>query len=237
MAEHVLNQIGFRWINEPTRQGAIVHAVVDGRAYAVFVPIGRITLEFSRELGQPPASVGAYPTVAGLFGWVKKAARSVSRAVKKTVKKAGRIASNTARSVSRAAKRVVRKVVPKSIRRAVTRVYNAAAKFVKGIGNIALSVLKNPYVRAAMAAISTAVPILAPAAVALETANRLWLNVEKGVKAAQQIQRGVKTVTNLAAVRAGNNAKAVVASMAKKARQGDQRAQQVMGGVQRLLAA
>lgn len=131
------------------------------------------------------------------------------------------------KKLGRGIKRLGRKVVPKVVRRAAKKVGRVAKKIAKGVK----SVVTHPVFRAGFAAISTAFPVLAPAAAGLEVASRVMKTVDKGRKAAKAIGRGVKTVRNLTRVRKATKARRGVASMIKLARRGDPRAQRTMGAL------
>lgn len=101
-----LQKLGWRWHDN----GVVLTVTVDGHAVEWFVPADHVVLTFGSELasvGCPlPPSVGAYPSVSGLFGGLKRAFRKASRAVKRAVPKA---VSRAAKKVARVAKASARK--------------------------------------------------------------------------------------------------------------------------------
>jgi len=213
---HELQRLGWEW----RQNGAIVSVRIDGQDLKVFVPLARVFLHFDQELsavGCPFEGVGEPMTVGGLFSWVKKAVN--------VVKKAHTFVPGL---IGKAAK----KVLPKAIYRAAAAVHDTAKRYGQHALNIAKKVGTNKYFRAGLAAAAVAVPVLAPAAAAVEIANRAYGMYQRGVDAAKAIQRGIHTAENLASVRNGLAAKGAVAHMINAARNGDPRAQQIMGALQ-----
>jgi hypothetical protein len=104
-------------------------------------------------------------------------------------------------------------------------------KAVKAVGKVAKAIVTNPVFRAGFAALATAVPILAPAAVGLEIGSRVVSKVEKGVKAAKKIKAGVKSAKAAREVKEGIKAKRAIERVAARAEAGDRLAQRAYGGV------
>jgi hypothetical protein len=206
-----LQRLGWSWhqqgIGAGTGPGVMIQAQVNGRTVKVFIPLSRVWLTFDEELqrvGCPSAaSVGAPFSVGGFFDFVKKAASSV-----------------------------VRKVVPKAIQRAATRVVATAKKFGAAAYKGAKAVASNPVFRGAVIAASFAVPALAPAAAALEIANRAAKVYAAGQQAAKAIKAGVNTAQNIDAVRRGLIARQQVQAVVQRAHAGDPRAKQLVGAFQ-----
>lgn len=141
--------------------GVEITVVLDGRPMRVFIPLGRVVVTFNAELARE--GFAEPPSVGdhscvGFFGKIGRAFSSIGKGAARAVKRA-------ASSVTRTAGR-----------------WGAAA--LKGAGKLAQS----PYLRAGLAAASLAMPALAPAAVALETANRAY-------GAAQQARQFVQRPT------------------------------------------
>lgn len=211
----MLQQLGWEWhqngIGSGTGPGVLLRAQVNGRTVKVFIPLGRVWLHFDNELqavGCPSAaSVGAPFSVGGFFDFVKRAASSVAKAAKH--------------------------VVPKAIQRAASKVAAVAKRYGGVIAQGAKFLGKNPVFRGALMAASLAVPALAPAAAALEIANRASAVYQKGLAAAKAIKAGVHTVQNVDAVRRGLMARSQVQAVIQQAHRGDPRARQLVGALQR----
>lgn len=214
-----LERLGWSWhqngIGSGTGPGVMVQAKANGRTIKVFIPLSRVWLTFDEELqrvGCPSAaSVGAPFSVGGFFSFVKKAASSIAS--------------------------VAKKVVPKAIQRAATRVVATAKRYgaaaVKGVK----TVTSNPIFRGALIAASFAVPALAPAAAALEIANRAAKIYSAGQTAAKAIKAGYNTVQNVDAVRRGLMARQQVQAVVQRAHAGDPRAKQLVGAFQQRIVA
>jgi hypothetical protein len=213
-----IQRFGWEWrpdgVGGGTGPGVLVRVVAGGRTLAVFVPLGRVWVNFDTELqrvGCPSSqSVGAPFSVGGFFSFVKKAVSSVAK-----------------------------KVVPKAIQRAAAKVVSVAKHTAQravragvSIGKFAKNVSQNPVFRGALIAASFAVPALAPAAAALEIANRAQQMYARGIEAAKAIKAGANTAANLAAVKNGLAAKAGLQGIIQKAKAGDPRARQVVGAFQ-----
>jgi hypothetical protein len=216
---HKLKSLGWDWHDN----GVVIWAMMDdGRRRAIFVPIRRVWVQFEDALqavGCPDAgSVGCigpraiavgYPgqlSVGGLFDFVKKA-----------VSKAGSVA---------------KRLVPKAIQKAASRVVATAKRYGGAAIRGAQAIGRSPVFRGAVIAASFAVPALAPAAAALEIANRAAGYYQQAQHAAKQIQAGMKTASNIAAVARGLQAKKAIAGVIARAQRGDPRARQVMGAFQ-----
>lgn len=214
-----LQRLGWSWhqngIGAGTGPGVMIQAVVNGRAVKVFIPLSRVWLTFDEELqrvGCPSAaSVGAPFSVGGFFSFIKHAAQSVAK--------------------------VAKRVVPKAIQRAATRVVATAKRYGAAAYKGVKTVTSNPIFRGAMIAASFAVPALAPAAAALEIANRAAKVYQMGQTAAKAIKAGYNTVQNVDAVRRGLMARNQVQAVVQRAHAGDPRAKQLVGAFQQRIVA
>lgn len=199
-----LQQLGWEW----RQNGVILSVRVDGQNMQVFVPLARVFLHFDEQLagvGCPFEGVGEPMSVGGFFSWVKKAASSVAA-----------------------------KVVPKAIQRAAANVVSTAKRYGAHALSAAKAIGTNKYFRMGLTAAAFAVPALAPAAAALEIANRVKSYYAIGVNAAKQIQAGVHTAQNAALVARGLASKNAVAQIIAQAQRGDPRAKQLIGAFQHL---
>lgn len=212
----MLERLGWEWhptgIGQGTGPGVMIKAQVAGRGLMqVFIPLSRVWLSFDQELqrvGCPSAaSVGAPFSVGGFFDFVKKAAKSV-----------------------------VHRVVPKAIQRAASKVVATAKKYGALAAKGAKAIGTNPVFRGAMIAASFAIPALAPAAAALEIANRAMQAYKLGMNAAKAIKQGVHTAENVAAVAKGLTARNQLQAVIQRAHAGDPRARQVVGAFQQRMA-
>jgi hypothetical protein len=91
-----IQQLGWEWrpdgLGQGLGPGVLFSVVVSGRRVKTFVPLARVWVTFDQELqkvGCPSSnSVGAPFSIGGLFGFVKKAAKSIGSVAKKVVPKA-----------------------------------------------------------------------------------------------------------------------------------------------------
>ena len=208
-----LQALGWDWRDN----GVILTVQVDGRKMSVFVPIRRVWVHFENELqavGCPgsaavgcagPMSVGGYPqlSVGGFFDFVKKAVRSAGAAVQK--------------------------VVPRAIQRAASKVVSTAKRYGGAALRGAVAIGRSPVFRGAVIAASFAVPALAPAALALETANRLASHFQQGLQAAKLVQQGLKNPRIIGAVAQGVLARKQMSQIINDAKGGHGPAQQIIG--------
>lgn len=219
----VLSQIGFRW----HQNGAVLTVTVDGHTQDVFVPLNRLTLEFGEALanvGCPllPA-VGAEPySVGGLFSRIK-------RAVKKGVKTAAKIHSLPHRAI-------VKRVVPRAIRRRAMNLRRAAVRHVRRQVIPYAQRLKqfaqhSPYARYGAMAM-TAFPATAPAGAALMAAQRTMDLIDKGRRAAQLVQRGIRRPGDVRAMALAAAQQQGVAQLGQLAQQRNPEAMQFFGALQ-----
>jgi hypothetical protein len=210
-----IQRLGWEWrpdgIGSGTGPGVLLKVGVGGKMIQAFVPLSHVWISFDQELQSvgcaSSASVGAPFSVGGFFSFVKKVASSVANRAKK--------------------------LVPKAIQRAASRVVATAKKYGGAVVRGAQSIGKSPIFRGAMIAASFAVPALAPAAAALEIANRASQYYQQGLAAAKAIKAGANTAANAAAVARGLNARSALASVIQKAKAGDPRAKQLVGAFQR----
>lgn len=209
-----LERLGWEWhpngIGSGTGPGVMLMAQVNGRAMKVFIPLGRVWFVFDQELQRvgctSAAQVGAPFSVGGFFDFVKKAAKSVAS--------------------------VAKRVVPKAIQRAASRVVAVAKHYGGKVVAAGKAIGRNPIFRGALVAASLAVPALAPAAAALEIANRASAVYQKGLAAAKAIKAGIHTAQNVDAVRRGLVAREQVQAVIQRAHAGDPRARQLVGALQ-----
>jgi len=118
-----------------------------------------------------------------------------------------------------------------AIGRSAVGIFNRAEQIAGKVGKTVVAVGRSPYFRAGLAAAATAFPVLAPAAVAVETANRIYDQIEKGKQAAEMVARGARDVGTLMTAKNGAEKAAAVGSMMKLAQKGDPRAMRFMGAV------
>lgn len=197
-----LNELGWQWRSN----GVELWVRVDDRLLRVFVPLTRVWLTFSDELGaagcpMEPA-VGACYTVGGFFKRLKRA-----------VKRGGRRA-----------------------RRAVRRATRKVKRTAKRYGSKALRAARSRYVRGGLAAASFAVPALAPAAAGLEAAHRALQHYEDGRRAAERIKRRLRRPGDAARVARAIAIRRGTRGIIRRARSGDRRALQWMGAFRSLQA-
>ena len=198
-----LSGLGWHWCEN----GVVLCVKLDdGQPMCVFVPLNRVWHEFHKELGAVGAPLQAYVgeeiSVSGLFSGISHA-----------LSRAGHAATH---AISRAASGVAR---------TATNYAEHAAKFAKGA-------VENKYFRDAVDVAAFAVPALAPAAAAMEVANKAMATYHEGMHAAALIKQGVTSAANTAKVAAGLAAKGAVADIIAKAKQGDTRAKQIVGALQ-----
>lgn len=218
----VLNQIGFQW----HQNGAILTVTVDGHRQAVFVPLHRLTLDFGDALasvGCPllPA-VGAEPySVGGLFSRIK-------RAVKKGVKTAAKLHAVPHRAI-------VKRIVPRAIRRKAMEIRRAATRHVKRRVLPFARRLKqfgqSPYAQYGALALS-AFPATAPVGMSMVAAQRTMAAIDRGRRAAQMVQRGIRRPQDIRAMLEAQAQQQGVAQLGQLARQGNPQAQQFFGALQ-----
>jgi hypothetical protein len=209
-----IQRLGWEWrpdgIGHGTGQGVLLKVGINGQLMQVFLPLSQVWIVFDQELqrvGCPgAASVGAPFSVGGFFSFIKKAAKSIGRAAQR--------------------------VVPKAIQRAASRVVSVAKKYGGKAISAAKTVVRSPILRGAVMAASFAVPALAPAAAALEIANRAADYYDKGIQAAKAIKAGIKNPALLGQVAQGLAAREGMQGIIQRATQGDARARQVIGAFQ-----
>jgi hypothetical protein len=217
----VLNQIGFRW----HENGAIVSVTVDGQKMDVFVPLTRLTVEFGDALarvGCPLApAVGWEPySVGGLFSRIK-------RAVKKGVKTAVKVHKMPHNLL-------VKKLVPRAIRSRAMAIRRAATQHVKRrvlpFARQLKTQFQSPYARYAAMAL-TAIPVTAPIGGSMMAAQNTMSLIDRGQKAAQLVQRGIRRPGDIAAMMEAASQKQNVAQLASLARGGNPQAQAFFGAL------
>ncbi len=215
----ILNSLGWEWYED----GVVLTANVSGDAVRVLVPLRVLSVTFGRELALPGA-IGCVGC-ADLVQSIGAAARSIDYEPQEIgLSRTQRRARRKVRSKRRRRKR--RKFF-RGIKRAAGGVVKAAKKVAKGVLKIATSKVAQGLV----AALGTAVPVLAPAAGAVATAQGVVRKIAAGVDAAQQIKRGKRSPQLERAVRAGLAANQIVRDQATRARAGDRNAQQFAGGI------
>lgn len=193
-----------------TEHGPIVHLDLNGSSVAVLVPLRRVRVEFGRELaavGYPYEAVGAVESVGGFFSSIKKAVKRVGKAAKGAVRKA-------AKGVSRVARKYGTKALAYGKR-----------------------IVRDKRFRAGLAIASVAVPALAPAAAAVETANRALDYYERGKRVAERVARGIERPGDVAKLAAGAAAQEAIGVIAQRAQRGDVDAQRFVGGLHAVQAA
>ncbi len=209
MTATTLTGLGWRWAED----GAHIRVSTKDRGvWDVFVPVSSMHIVFSREMARAGCpmepAVGGCHSAVGLFGGLKKAARKAKRRARRAIRKARR-------RVTRGARRYANIATLGQARR---------------LKRLARSKL----LRRGLMVASLAVPALAPAAAALEAANRIYDQVKAGRNAAAQIQRGFSNPQTIAAMAAGRRAEQGLAGVVRAARGGNRNAQQLIGGLQRL---
>jgi len=187
--------------------GIEIFVKVDGQGIRVFVPLSRVWLTFANEF----AAIGApFESAIGADFTVGGLFKRIGRRVKKFGRRAKSAIKKSTKKISRVAKKV---------------------------GRGALKVARYPIIRHGLKAASMAVPVLAPAAGGLEAAHQALNAYERGKRAARDIKRGIKTVSNRRALRTAHNVRRATARLSKRARRGDRRAQQWLGALKTARAA
>lgn len=214
----ILNRADWRW----TPQGVQVELHTSSGLARVLVPISRVETIFRRELaavGCPMGySIGASGSTHGLLA-------TVGAAYDKYV---GEYEYDFAVGRAKKKKKKKRKSIFKG------KFFRGLAKGVKKVANVAKKVVTNPVFRAGFAALSTAFPVLAPAAAGLEVASRVINKIEKGKKALQKLGKKVKIGDAsqqqllLREVQEAEAAMDGIAELKQLAQRGDRRAQQVL---------
>lgn len=223
----VLSQIGFRW----HQNGAVLTVVVDGHRQDVFVPLGRLTLEFGEAMANvgcpllPAVGAEAY-SVGGLFSRIKRAVKRGARKVHKL---------HTAPS-----RYLARKVVPKAIRRRAASIRRAAVRHVRRrvipyAQRLKQFAHKSPIARYGAMAM-TAFPATAPAGAALMAAQRTMDIVERAKRAARLAQRGLRRPADMRAMAAGLAQQQGIQQLGSMAQQGNPQAMQFFGAMRQLQA-
>lgn len=123
------------------------------------------------------------------------------------------------------------KKISRGVKKFGRKATRGIARAAKKVGKVVKNVVTHPAFRAGFAALSTAFPVLAPAAAGLEVASRVIKKVEDGAKAAKAIKRGVKSAANVAKVKDGIKAKRAIESTVRAAQSGNQLAQRAYGGL------
>lgn len=219
-AYRTLNSLGWEWYED----GAVVTAVVNGNPVRVFVPLRRLTLTFGQELDLPTA-VGCVGCT-DLVQTIGACARSLDSAPV-AIGRRSRSERRSRRRRRRSRRRRRRRKFFRGLGRAARRVTKAVAKVAKGVLKIATSKVAQGLV----AAIGTAVPVLAPAAAAIATAQGVVRKVAAGLDAAKRIRAGDRNPQLGRVVQQGLAAKRTVDVIASRAKQGDRRAQEFAGGL------
>lgn len=191
---------------------------VEGREWTVVIPLSRVQIAFEKEARRMgcalPRSLGAARTVGGWFSSVKNVWKKATRKVKKALPKVAR------RAVSR-----------------VERVANRGAKLAMRGYKVAKDVAKSDAFAYALTAAAVAVPALAPAAGAVMAARTIMNNIDKGVKAAKQLERGISNPTINRALKTAWNTRGAAQQLVNQARRGNRGAMGIMGALRQLAPA
>lgn len=255
----ILKQLNWKWT---TAGVEITLRMGDGRPCVVLVPLRDVEVAFSEslaEVGCPMLpNVGAPGTTEGFLctlGAMAEVAddddgdgddgddedfedlpmgvggrRRRRRKSKRRARRAKR--KNWRRTASKSQKKARR-------RRRRKKFFGGIVKGIKKVGKIAKKVVTNPVFRAGFAALSTVVPVLAPAAAGLEVASRVVKKIDKGVAAAKKLARkgrrglsGTDSVASLQrAIREADEAKAGIEQMKQLALEGNKDAQRALGAI------
>jgi hypothetical protein len=121
--------------------------------------------------------------------------------------------------------------VGRSKRKFGSRFVGALKKVGKAIGKVAKKIVQSKFFRAALGAVATAFPVLAPAAVAVEVANKVTRKIDKAKDIVQSVAKKKRkpTATEEQIVEAGARAKRGLDQMANLAKAGNPDAQRAMG--------
>jgi hypothetical protein len=187
------------------QDGVILTLTIDGAPIRVFVPLQTIWAALHHEM----AAVGC-PLQGGMGEPMS----------------VGSIFGSIAHAVSSAASSVVHAVAP-AVAKAATAVVHTAASAGK-------TIVQSKIIRYGLDAAAVAVPALAPAAVALETAHQALEHVNQGIAAAKAIKSGVVTAANVAKATLGLNTQKAMATVVSKAQAGNPAAQSMVGALQQL---
>lgn len=238
-----LNGLGWEW----RENGALIYAIVDGRPIALFVPLHHIQIEFGKSMnavGCPLVSaIGDPPTVAGLFGSIKRAVRRASRAVKRAV--------------------------PKSIRRAAVKITRRAKSYGRNIARRARQIATNPKQLAMFAANPafalnsnklardvrtlaqhSGIPVVQQGARAAEAltswqerltgvhpasvyhgVHQTLRDLQAGQRAEEMLRRGIRRPSTLKAINRARQQHAALQQIAQAAQRGIPQAQHWMGAL------
>lgn len=162
--------------------------------YTIRFPVPAINAVLDQELSavgcRMPPGVGE--TGVGLFGGIKRLARRATRPIRRRVRRAVRRATRRVRRAARSAYRASRWGARQGLRVGRSRAFRA------GLGAAAI-----------------AVPALAPAAAAVEAANRIYDSYQRGGRAAQL-------------------ATGVLSRVVGSSRRGDPRAAQIVGAMRQM---
>lgn len=192
--------------------------IIDGREWTVRMPLSRVQVAFENEARRMgcalPRSLGSARTVGGWFSSIKNVYKKATRKVKKAL--------------------------PKVVRRAVHRVEKVAnygAKVAWDAHKKAKDVVLSDTFAYGLTAAAVAVPALAPAAGALHAARAIMKNIDSGVKAAKQLERGISSPAVKNALQMAWNTRGASQQLVNKARAGNPAAMQIMGALRQLAPA
>ena len=219
-ANRILNSLGWEWFED----GVVLSATVNGETVRVLVPLRVLSVTFARQLNLP-AAVGCVGC-ADLVQSIGAAARAIDYDPGAGIGLT-RSQRRARRKSRRKRRRRRRRKFFRGIKRAAKSVARAAGKVAKGVLKVATSKVAQGIV----AALGTAVPVLAPAAAAVATAQGVVRKIATGVDAAKQIRAGKRSPALERAVKAGLAANQIVRQQAARARAGDPAAQQFAGGI------
>ncbi len=213
-AMRTIKELGWDW-----RDNGVLLAVAfqNGQEAEVFVPLRDVQVVFGQELAavgcDVRGGVGA-STAVGFLGSLRKAYRSV--------------------------KKSVRKVVPKAIRRAASKVHRLASiphryatRYTRKFGRPAARFFRSPMGATVLSAATAAFPVIAPVTGGIYAASHAFEKVDKGVRMAERIKRGIQRPTRAArqVMEEGRVMQRAVNANLQRARMGDRRAQQFAGAV------
>jgi hypothetical protein len=216
----VLSRADWTW----TPKGLQIDLSTDQGQCRVLVPIGHVETIFRNELaavGCPMGpSVGAPGSTHGFLATVGATHELYVGGRRGRARRQARRAERRA-SRRRRGKRPFFK----------GKFFQGLGKAVKKVGTIAKKVVTNPVFRAGFSALSTAFPVLAPAAAGLEVASRVIKKIEKGKEAAKKLARGVigDAGSLQQQVAEANQALQGIQELKALAERGDKDAQQALG--------
>jgi hypothetical protein len=222
-----LQGLGWQW----TDHGPIVSVTLNGKKHRVQVPLHDVFMAFDRELhavGCPTlSSVGAPYSVGGFFSHLKHAFSGVAKVARSVVHKAGKAVEGVAKNA------VHHALLPINVLRhgpgAITHLIKEDVHQAKGI-------VRSPVFRTVLTAAAVAVPALAPVAIAIQTANAVLAKVEAARAAAMRIKQGIASVADTQTAKQGLLLTQGVAAVVEKAKNGDPKAQQLVGAFKHIQA-